>query len=421
MGYKMKLYFQTNPYFTNMVIVKEFQRSCSGRLVSHSTPIRWHRGQEPQNQDPQDHKPKNQRVKRSFFSWFSNHSLPEADSIAEVIKNDLWVNPVRYYMMGEEGYRANRKKQEKRKRLLHSKYQKGYDMLFLEDHEDYHIMKDIINSSSDSDMTDFETIHDIKISDFMETTDNEITETDSENLCDSKSPDYENRIMIPNDDSHPESSKIDNESFDDETTDDEGPSDFNEKPRDDNNDNKENPDDSENYSDSSNDDNHPIGNMKPKGGNLSSCRSNQWQQQLQQPATSSDSDSDSGDNEDSDEGNDGNEGDNESSDDDDDDDRDFEDSEDNDEDSDKYRANCNGQNDYMDEAENFLESSVEDEYQDSEEGSKQEDEIDEEEGRYEDVFEEIESEDDPEDSNIEGVLLVQNTWMNRGKNSGKTI
>lgn len=31
MGYKMKLYFQTNPYFTNMVIVKEFQRNRSGK------------------------------------------------------------------------------------------------------------------------------------------------------------------------------------------------------------------------------------------------------------------------------------------------------------------------------------------------------------------------------------------------------
>lgn len=182
MGYKMKLYFQTNPYFTNMVIVKEFQRSRSGkrqsqskfmppapsilvqcplhsllsppgRLVSHSTPIRWHRGQEPQA-----HRHRNQDASHSFFSWFSNHSLPEADRIAEVgpllalpgkallacpwvrgvlgvgsvtctqlcspfpclfqqiIKNDLWVNPVRYYMMGEGGYRASRKKQEKEER-----------------------------------------------------------------------------------------------------------------------------------------------------------------------------------------------------------------------------------------------------------------------------------------------------------------
>jgi hypothetical protein len=106
MGYKMKLYFQTNPYFTNMVIVKEFQRNRSGkwqsqgksmapiypfplpfqwpplflgRLVSHSTPIRWHRGQEPQA-----HNRRNQDASHSFFSWFSNHSLPEADRIAEV-------------------------------------------------------------------------------------------------------------------------------------------------------------------------------------------------------------------------------------------------------------------------------------------------------------------------------------------------
>lgn len=34
MGYKMKLYFQTNPYFTNMVIVKEFQHNRSGKSQS---------------------------------------------------------------------------------------------------------------------------------------------------------------------------------------------------------------------------------------------------------------------------------------------------------------------------------------------------------------------------------------------------
>lgn len=50
-----------------------------GRLVSHSTPIRWHRGQEPEA-----HNRRNQDTSHSFFSWFSNHSLPEADRIAEV-------------------------------------------------------------------------------------------------------------------------------------------------------------------------------------------------------------------------------------------------------------------------------------------------------------------------------------------------
>lgn len=38
MGYKMKLYFQTNPYFTNMVIVKEFQCNRSGKRPSQGKP-----------------------------------------------------------------------------------------------------------------------------------------------------------------------------------------------------------------------------------------------------------------------------------------------------------------------------------------------------------------------------------------------
>lgn len=31
---------------------------------------------------------------QSFFSWFSQHSLPEADRVAQIIKDDLWPNPL---------------------------------------------------------------------------------------------------------------------------------------------------------------------------------------------------------------------------------------------------------------------------------------------------------------------------------------
>ncbi|XP_066213172.1 testis-specific Y-encoded-like protein 2 isoform X2 [Saccopteryx leptura] len=189
MGYKMKLYFQTNPYFTNMVIVKEFQCNRMGRLVSHSTPIRWHRGQEPQA-----HRHKNQDTRPSFFSWFSNHSHPEADRIAEIIKNDLWVNPVRYYRMGEGGYRTKGKKRGKKDRLFHSKKRDKYEMVIMEDFDDYQIMKEIIGETSDSDViTDNDTLYDVKISDFMETTDcfettdNEITDI-GESLFDNEIP-----------------------------------------------------------------------------------------------------------------------------------------------------------------------------------------------------------------------------------------
>ncbi|KAM8753156.1 testis-specific Y-encoded-like protein 2 [Rhynchonycteris naso] len=353
MGYKMKLYFQTNPYFTNMVIVKEFQCNRSGRLVSHSTPIRWHRGQEPQA-----HRHKNQDTNHSFFSWFSNHSLPEADRIAEIIKNDLWVNPVRYYMMGEDGYKANGKKRGKKERLFHSKKRDKYEVVIMEDFDDYQIMEDIIGETSDSDViTDNETIYDVKISDFMETTDcfettdNEITDI-GESLCDNESPGHN------------------------ETTD-----------------NNESADDS--------DDNTDGDNKNPKGCSfnniLDMCDSDN---DGDNEASDDDDDSNEGDNEGSD---DGNEGDNEGSDDD---DRDIDDYKNGIKEPRKHQVNSNLDG-YEDEVENIFEeeSSV------NEEGGEDSDD--------EDVTEDEEGIEDWEDSDMEEAFQVQNGWTNWGKR-GKT-
>uniref|UniRef100_A0A8C0WB15 Testis-specific Y-encoded-like protein 2 n=1 Tax=Castor canadensis TaxID=51338 RepID=A0A8C0WB15_CASCN len=335
MGYKMKLYFQTNPYFTNMVIVKEFQRNRSGRLVSHSTPIRWHRGQEPQA-----HNRRNQDASHSFFSWFSNHSLPEADRIAEIIKNDLWVNPLRYYMR-EGGYRANRKKQEEKE----SKARNEYEMVIMEDAHDYYGMEDILSEISDIDeTTDNETIYDIKISDFMETTDyfettdNEITDI-NESLCDSENPDLNEG---PN-------NETTDESTDDETTDESA------------NDNESPVNNSENLENKNTYDNeNGDGDNKNLEGSHQGSNGN----------NEDSSDSDNGDEGSDDEDNDGNEGDNEGSDDDgnegdnegsDDDDRDIDYYKNDIEVFDKDLDNSTNQDDYEDEVEIISEESEEEE------------------------------------------------------------
>jgi len=36
---------------------------------------------------------------KNFFSWFVDHVDPSADDIAEVIKDDLWPNPLQYYLV----------------------------------------------------------------------------------------------------------------------------------------------------------------------------------------------------------------------------------------------------------------------------------------------------------------------------------
>ncbi|XP_018413775.1 PREDICTED: protein SET-like [Nanorana parkeri] len=93
---KIKFYFNSNPYFKNDVVIKEFQYGTSGRLTSHSTPIRWWRGQ---NSDSYHGKSGNSTP--SFFSWFNDHSFPAADRIATIIKEDLWPNPLQYYLIGD--------------------------------------------------------------------------------------------------------------------------------------------------------------------------------------------------------------------------------------------------------------------------------------------------------------------------------
>ncbi|XP_036269238.1 testis-specific Y-encoded-like protein 1 [Pipistrellus kuhlii] len=102
-GCKFKFFFRRNPFFRNKLIVKEYEVRA-GRVVSLSTPIVWRRGHEPQSFIR-----RNQDVVCNFFTWFSDHSLPESDKIAEIIKEDLWPNPLQYYLLREGVRRARRR------------------------------------------------------------------------------------------------------------------------------------------------------------------------------------------------------------------------------------------------------------------------------------------------------------------------
>uniref|UniRef100_A0A8C9B8C0 TSPY n=1 Tax=Prolemur simus TaxID=1328070 RepID=A0A8C9B8C0_PROSS len=103
-GCKFKFFFQRNPYFRNNVIIKKYEVRFPGPVVSVSTPIIWRRGHEPQFFID-----RNQNLVHSFFTWFSDHNLGEFDRIAEIIKEDLWQDPLRYYVLGE-GIRRPRRR-----------------------------------------------------------------------------------------------------------------------------------------------------------------------------------------------------------------------------------------------------------------------------------------------------------------------
>lgn len=99
LGHKIKFYFAPNPYFQNKVLVKEYGCGPSGQVVSRSAPIQWLPGHDLQSLSKES--PENNG---SFFGWFSNHGSIESDKILEIINEDLWPNPLQYYLVNEEAH-----------------------------------------------------------------------------------------------------------------------------------------------------------------------------------------------------------------------------------------------------------------------------------------------------------------------------
>lgn len=101
-GYRIKFHFNDNPYFENRLVIKEFHLGTGGRPVSQSTPIKWKPGMELTSEVKEPgtlvhhHGPP-----RSFFCWFSEHRNPTTDHIAEVLKDDMWPNPLQYFLVAD--------------------------------------------------------------------------------------------------------------------------------------------------------------------------------------------------------------------------------------------------------------------------------------------------------------------------------
>lgn len=102
-GYKINFSFDENPYFENKAISKEFHLNDTGEPSSKSTPITWKAGKDLTNKskDNKAGKKRTHEEQESFFSWFSDHGDAGADELGEVIKDDIWPNPLQYYLASE--------------------------------------------------------------------------------------------------------------------------------------------------------------------------------------------------------------------------------------------------------------------------------------------------------------------------------
>lgn len=98
-GFKISLIFDPNPFFKNSMLSKEFQYDKDGNLTVIPTKIEWKEGKDlTKKQQSKDAKNKRAREEESesFFTWFN----PEDQDLelAEIIKEDIWTNPAKYYL-----------------------------------------------------------------------------------------------------------------------------------------------------------------------------------------------------------------------------------------------------------------------------------------------------------------------------------
>ncbi|XP_005097887.1 protein SET [Aplysia californica] len=102
-GYKLTFIFKENDFFTNTELVKEFQLATTGEPESKSTLIEWKEGKNLTNNAKQQANGRKRPLSspQGFFAWFLNNTDPNADEIAEVIKDDMWPNPLQYYLASD--------------------------------------------------------------------------------------------------------------------------------------------------------------------------------------------------------------------------------------------------------------------------------------------------------------------------------
>ncbi|EHA8590258.1 NAP1-related protein 2 [Cocos nucifera] len=102
-GYSISFNFSPNPYFEDTSLKKTYSFFDEGTTNITSTTIRWKEGMNTANGVAYDKSGKKRPFpEESFFSWFGEtqqKSISEgfSDEVAEIIKEDLWPNPLKYF------------------------------------------------------------------------------------------------------------------------------------------------------------------------------------------------------------------------------------------------------------------------------------------------------------------------------------
>lgn len=97
-AYKISFSFKENPFFSNHEFTKEVRLMDSDELVSIGTKIKWKEPYALLNRRVKPGTKRGQDEPRcEFFFWFSSSNCKYLDRIGEILKDDIWPNPVKYF------------------------------------------------------------------------------------------------------------------------------------------------------------------------------------------------------------------------------------------------------------------------------------------------------------------------------------
>ncbi|CAL8119783.1 unnamed protein product [Orchesella dallaii] len=97
--FRIKFIFDENPFFENAELIKEYHLRLNVESKSTSTTIKWKENMDLSKKQQQilEARRKRGQIDMTFFSWFSDNAEPDADYVVEVIKDELWTNPLLNY------------------------------------------------------------------------------------------------------------------------------------------------------------------------------------------------------------------------------------------------------------------------------------------------------------------------------------
>lgn len=100
-GYSITFTFRPNPYFEDSKLVKVFRFSDEGTASVSGTQPRWKEGMDFTNGVKHAVGMKRSQPEESFFKWFSETLQKDlsdgTDEVADIIREDLWPNPLKYF------------------------------------------------------------------------------------------------------------------------------------------------------------------------------------------------------------------------------------------------------------------------------------------------------------------------------------